>query len=133
MLKDLQSIDTNIILSIILNDEPSQKPKTKALLLNGAEYFVPTLAITEAVFILERSRKMSREMVVESLKLLLDNTFVHYDNHLLDEVFPFYLQHPKLSFNDCVLSFETAKEQREPLWTFDQDFAKQSPTAKLLA
>ena len=128
----LQSIDTNIVLSIILNDEPSQKPKTAKLLLSGAEYFVPTLAITEADFILERVRKINRQVIVRLLRQLLNRNFIHYDNKLLDGVFDFYLAHPKLSFNDCTLSFEAERMQCQPLWTFDKDFAKQSAVTKLL-
>lgn len=132
--EEIQSIDTNIILRLVIGDIPSQREKAVSLLLDGHRYFVSDHVISEAVFTMERgSYKIGRERIIDSLLPVLESKCIIYNKELFDEVFPYYVSHPKLSFIDCLLGFEVAKEQREPLWTFDQDFAKQSPTAKLLA
>lgn len=132
--EEVQSIDTNIVLRLVIGDVPSQRRKAIDLLLDGHRYFVSEHVISEAVFTMERGRyKIGREKIIDSLLPILESKCVVYDKELFDEVFPYYVSHPKLSFIDCLLGFEVAKEQREPLWTFDQDFAKQSPTAKLVA
>lgn len=133
MNKNIQSVDTNILLRLILNDVPAQRARAYKHILNGATYYIPTLALTEVVFTLERGKyRHSRKTIVEALTPLINSSCFIYDKTLLKEVFPFYLSRPSLSFNDCVLSFEVAKLEREPLWTFDKAFAKQSPVAKLL-
>ncbi|MBQ3309633.1 PIN domain-containing protein [Candidatus Saccharibacteria bacterium] len=131
--EDVQSVDTNVILRLVLGDVPSQRKRAINLLLNGHRYFVPEHVISEAVFTMERGQyKIGREKIADSLCSILDNKCIVYDKELFNEVFPYYVSHPRLSFVDCLLGFEVAKTQREPLWTFDQDFAKQSPTAKLV-
>ena len=129
--KDRQTIDTNVLLRLALNDVLSQYEKAARLVTNGNIYYIPTQAITEAVFTMERGKYgLSREAVVEILGSVMGWSCFEYEKDLFDEVFPFYLAHPKLSFNDCLLSFETAQKQMEPLWTFDKNLAKQSPVAK---
>ena len=133
MTKDTQAIDTNILLRLILNDIPAQRRRAYRHVLNGATYYIPTLAITEAVFTLERGHyRFPRPAVVEALTTLIGSSCFSYDRPLLREVFPFYLAHPALSFNDCLMSFDVARRGYEPLWTFDKAFATQSPVAKEL-
>lgn len=132
--KEIQSIDTNVLLRLTLGDVPAQRKRAVDLLLDGHLYYVSDLAITEAIFTMERGfYKIPRDKAADDLLSVLSNSCIIYNNELFDEVFPYYLRHPKLSFNDCVLSFEAARAEREPLWTFDQDLAKQSPVAKLVS
>ena len=133
MRTDTQAIDTNILLRLAIGDVPEQKKRARELVLSGPTFHISTLAVTEAVFTMERnsSYEFSRERIASILETLLSSPCFSYDKALLDEVFPLYVNHPKLSFNDCVLSFETAKFGHEPIWTFDKKFATQSPVAKL--
>lgn len=126
-----ESIDTNIILRLALKDVPGQCLKIQDLLMRqGVSYDIADLAITEAVYVLQREN--SRAEVVDMLKEVLSMPGFNYNAVLFDRVFPMYLEHPQLSFNDCCLAVYAALNQAEPLWTFDQALAKQLGTAKLL-
>lgn len=81
---------------------------------------------------MERGRRIDRKDIVTAISTLLDNSVLSYDRELIDVVFPFYISHPKLSFNDCIIAFEAAKYERGPVWTFDKEFAKQSAVAQLI-
>lgn len=130
-MSNLEAIDTNIILRLILGDNPTHKQKARNLLLSGREFYVDDLAITETVYVLEGEGK-SREAIVHHLTTLLSNDMLHYHADIFAEVFPVYATHPSLSFSDCYLAAKIASLDHEPLWTFDHKFATQSPTAKEL-
>lgn len=131
--KTRESLDTNIILRLILNDVPKQCRKIQDLLMRQqVVYDVADLAITEAAYVLQSGYRLSREQIVEGINRLLNFPGVNYNQNLFGQVFPMYLQHPQLSFNDCCLAGYAALNQAEPLWTFDRALAKESPTAKLL-
>lgn len=126
-----ESLDTNIILRMVLRDVPKQCMAIVDMFMRyGHSYDVADLAITEAVYVLQKT--YARKDVVDMLKAALTLPEIKYNSNLFDQVFPMYLEHPKLSFNDCCLAAYAALNEAEPLWTFDQALAKQSPTAKML-
>lgn len=133
MFKTRESLDTNTILRLMLNDIPEQRNRVIELLIQpGVEYNIPDLAITEAVYVLQEKGK-TRTEIVNYLWNLLKPLNINANFNLFNHVFPMYVKNPKLSFNDCCLSTYAALNQAEPLWTFDQALAKSSPTAKLLS
>lgn len=133
MLKLRESLDTNIILRLALRDVPEQCLKIMDLLMrHGVVYDVTDLAVTEAVYVMQK-QEYARQQIVDMLETTLNDFELRYNKSLFDWVFPMYLACPKLSFNDCCLAGYVALNESEPLWTFDKDLAKQSGTAKLLA
>lgn len=125
-----ESLDTNIILRLALRDVPEQCEKIVDLFMrHGVSYDVADLAITEAVYVLQRDN--TRQEIVEMLSRVLELPDLIYNRNLFERVFPMYLACPKLSFNDCCLAGYAALNQAEPLWTFDKVLAKESGTAKL--
>ena len=127
------SLDTNIILRTILNDIPKQLKLTKQLL--GQEnhtFLVEDVAIMECVHTLEKNYLKTREEIVQDLTDFFSVPNIHYSAEIFSEVYPLYLKHPKLSFNDIYLSVKSESKSAEPLWTFDQKLATQLPSPKLL-
>ena len=132
-LKFHESLDTNIILRFILRDVPTQCLRVQDLFMRqNVTYDVADLAITEAVYVMQNNYGLSREKIVDGLQKLLWFPEINYNRNLFERVFPMYLEHSQLSFNDCCLAGYAALNQAEPLWTFDQALAKESGTAKLL-
>lgn len=130
-LKLNESLDTNIILRLMFRDVPEQCLKIQDLFMRiGVKYHVSDLVITEAVYVAQKS--FSRSEIVDMLKVALSMPRVNYNRNLFDKVFSMYLEHPKLSFNDCCLAVCAELNEAEPLWTFDKALAKESGTAKLL-
>lgn len=132
-LKLKESLDTNVILRLILRDVPEQCSKMQELLMRrDVTYEVADLAITEAVYVMQSVYGLSREKIVDGLRKLLWFPGINYNKVLFERVFPMYLQHPELAFNDCCLAGYAALNEAEPLWTFDRALAKESGTAKLV-
>ena len=121
------SLDTNVILRLILNDVPEQAEKAKELLsAPGAYFYVSDQVVTEVAFVLGGPRYgFSRSMVVRGLNAVLNGERMEYNEPVFTKVFFDYLTHPKLSFNDCYIARTMEQMGRTPLWTFDQKFAKQ--------
>lgn len=127
-----ESLDTNTILRLMLDDVPKQRMKVVELLCRPyVAYHISDLAITEAVYVLQRYGK-TREEIVGYLEGLMKRMNLNVNHALFDRVLPMYLQYPKLSFNDCCLAGYAALNEAEPLWTFDRDLAMQSGTAKMV-
>ena len=126
-----ESLDTNIILRIALRDVPEQCMIILDMFMrHGHIYNVADLAITEAVYVLQQNYK--RTDVIDMLSTTLSLPDINYNKNLFDKVFPMYLKHPKLSFNDCCLAGYAALNNSEPLWTFDRALSQCSDVAMML-
>ena len=129
---NIESIDTNIILRLILGDIPEQRQKALSLLQKPNTLFhIDDLAITEIVYVLQKLN-YTRHEVAENILGVINQPNLLWNKDLFRTIFPAYLHHPALSFNDCYLSAKSAANHSEPLWTFDRQLAKISPTAKEL-
>lgn len=131
-MKHLESIDTNILLRVILGDIPEKRAKALELLARpNTTYYLSSVAITEVAFVMEKQIGYTREEIQENLLRVLEAcSNIQYEEEVLERALAMYVAHPKLSFDDCYLAEEATKHQREPLWTFDHKLAVQSGAAK---
>lgn len=125
------SLDTNILIRLIMTDDKKQHQSALNLILNGNDYYVDDYAVMETVYVLTKEN-YSRTDIAESILDLLSNNVFTYNQKFFMPVFERYLSHPSLSFNDCVLEARAKEKGAVPLWTFDRKFAHQSKTARLL-
>jgi predicted nucleic acid-binding protein len=128
----IESLDTNILIRLILNDIPEQrKIALKLLEKPNTRYNVADLALHEVAYVINGETKGDRKEVSKAIRLILALPNVNCNRVLFSVALPIYESHPSLSFNDCCLATYAAIDQAEPLWTFDKKLATQSPTAKL--
>ena len=129
------SLDTNIIVRLLVSDNLEACKKVLNLLDQKMSFVVSDIAISETIYVLENVYKKSREEIVDLLNFFLTrfSDKVKYNRTLTAAAFPFYLAHPKVSFNDCCLASYAEIDNAEPLMTFDKKLASQHPSAKLLA
>ena len=129
------TLDTNLIIHYIINDVPSQRKAVAKLLADPDKiHTIKDLAISEAVHVFEAHYSQTRENIVANMQKFLEafDDVLDYNCTLFWLVFPYYMRHPALSFNDCMMVFYAEIGQTEPLLTFDKALAKQHPSAKLL-
>lgn len=132
----ISSIDTNLIVRIIACDEPKMRVQAIDLLSEDNHTFrVFPPALIETVYVLETVYNYPRKDIVDKLVFFFarfsDN--IIYDIHITKLAFPLYLEHPQLSFCDCMLSAYAEANNAEPLFTFDKALAKKSASAKLVS
>lgn len=128
------SLDTSVILSVLLGEPANQRDVTWGLLESGSAHQIADLAISEAVYVLEYHYKQTREEIAFEFQnfFLAHNDVLNYNRALMERVFPYYVAHPALSFNDCCLAFYAELNHAEPLFTFDKKLDLQHPSAKEL-
>ena len=128
-----ESIDTNLLLRLILNDIPAQRIAVKKLLSReNVTFIVEDLAISEIIYVLETKLGYDRAAVVETVRLIMNLPNISCNKTLFNLVLPLYLERPKLSFNDCCLAGYAQLSGAKPLWTFDHKMAMQLDAAKEL-
>lgn len=127
-----ETLDTNVLLSLILEGQPHQREKTVRMLADSNRSFlIPDLVFAEAIRVITKQADIPRTKAAEAIFRALSAFYnLSYDLHIVTDVFHDYITHPALSFEDCYLAYCAAKNHAEPLWTFDKKFAKESPTAK---
>ena len=128
----MPSIDTNIILRIILNDVEEQRDEALKLLTKHDKVALADLAVSEAVYVLERALGVSRPAIVELVISLINNQHITMNKTLFRQVLPLYSQHLALSFNDCCLATYAELNNQIPLFTFDKALAKNLDSVQLV-
>lgn len=129
-----ESLDTSIMARLVLGDDEKAVRRISEYLAERPDrkFVIDDVAFSELIYVLEKLRHFSRKDIAAGVEpFLKDYPFV--TNALLDKVLPFYVKHPKLSFNDCYLAFKAEEGKNVPLWTLDQKLAKQAPAAELMA
>ena len=134
-LKISESIDTNVILRLILRDNFSHTRAAYSLLKDHPRvtYHLSDFAIAEIIYVLENHFIFSRSDIILHL-ITIFNKFpnINWNSSRLSVAFDFYLNHPALSFDDCYLAVEAVETSSDPLWTFDKALARQHPAATLV-
>ncbi len=127
------SLDTNVLLRLVVNDVPEQHEASKALFRRTTgRLLVSDAALIEMVFALGRYYLLSRTQIREAVIGLMAQPKIHASGALFKDALALFVKHPKLSFEDCYLAVSAQATDALPLWTFDEKLAKQTSQAKLV-
>lgn len=133
MTKFTGSLDTNVLLRLLLDDIPEQHTAAKKLIGQTTNQFaVADTVIIELVFALDRYYGFSRLQIAEAVDGLMKLKEINCNQVLFEEALPLFINHSGLSFEDCCLAIYAQLNEAEPLWTFDKKLANQVSRAKLL-
>lgn len=128
------SLDTNILLRLLLNDIPEQHAAAKELMHRASGQFaIADTAVIELAFVLERHYGFSRLQIAEALDGLMRLKEINCNRVLFENALPVFTKHSGLSFEDCCLSSYAKLNKAEPLWTFDKKLANQASNAMLVS
>ncbi|HSX02059.1 MAG TPA: PIN domain-containing protein [Candidatus Saccharimonadia bacterium] len=133
MAKLAGSVDANVLLRLILNDVADQhKAAVELFQYAPGQFAVADVAVIELAFVLARHYGFTREQIREAIDGVMALAEVNCNRLLFEKVLPLFVKHPKLSFEDCCLVVYAELNETEPLWTFDQKLASQTPGAQLV-
>ena len=130
--KQTPSLDTNVLLRLIVRDNAQMLEKARKLLDEHEVFAVADQAIIEIVYVLGGHYGYSRHEVADVVKALIDNQHLNLNRPLFERVLPHYRKHSSLSFTDCCLEAYATLNQQTPLYTFDTKLAKQLTGARLI-
>ena len=130
----IEHIDTNIIIRLIVGDDPKNYKKAKKLVSQKNTTFIfEDAAMMEVVYVLSgKNYNYSREEIVAGVSLVSKFDNICFNKGLIEDALNLYVDHPKLSFVDCYLAATTAITDEKPLWTLDHKLATQCPVAREL-
>ena len=124
----MPSIDTNILLRIILRDNTKQLARARDLLGRHATFAVADIAIIELEYILTGYYKYSRQEFSDIVtKLLISNQHITMNRQLFERALKLYMKYPTESFDDCCLAVYARLNNQTPLYTFDKKMARDLP------
>lgn len=128
----MRSLDTNIVLRLLLKDVSHQYTQVIALLDASRDN---SLSIADAVFfecvwILSGSYyAFERELIGKLVLQITEIPQINCNQVMLQRAVPLYVAHPAISFIDAYLSVYAELNNAVPLLTFDKKLATQLPQA----
>jgi predicted nucleic-acid-binding protein len=133
-IKDIEHIDTNIVVRLITGDNPKQYKKAKKLVCKKNKTFIfEDSAMMEVVYVLSgKIYNYPRNKIAEGIKLISRFESIYYNKGLIEDSLNLYVANPSLSYVDCYLTAVTNLSGEKPLWTFDHKLALKCPVAKEL-
>lgn len=128
----MPSLDTNVLLRLILRDNESMVADVMRLLKRFEEFAVADLVLAEVEYVLTGYYRYDRIAVANVFENLANNQHLNLNRMLLKRVLPAYVKYPAVSFDDLCLEAYAYLDKQTPLYTFDKKLAGQLPHAELI-
>lgn len=120
------SLDTNILLRLLLGDVADQTSAVDKLLESGGKFEIADAALIELVFVLEKIYKFERSLIGENILGIVRNQQFICNRELFERAVPLYLENNRLSIMDSALLIYARLNRATPLFSFDKDSIKLS-------
>ena len=126
----MRSLDTNVVLRLLLQDSPEQAARVAKLFAASKPN---SLVVADAVFfevawvLAGPAYRLSREVVAAALQQIAAIPQVSCNRPLIERAVPLYRQHAQLSFIDICLAVHAELNGATPLLSFDRALARQLP------
>lgn len=128
------SLDTNVLVRLVIGDVPAQRQAARELIMNAEQSIhVADLALSEAIFVFQRYYEMTRPQVADAVRGLMDIETIQCSRSIFGAALAEYVAHPALSFEDCYLAAAAQHHKATPLYTFDKTLANQVEGVALVA
>ncbi len=119
----MRSADTNVLVRLVAQDDPSQTRIAKAFVQGGV--WVSHIALTECVWVLRSAFRFDPSRVANAVEWLLAHDSLSFQEPtIVIAALKLFQKRPSLGFTDCMM-LETARHAGHlPFGTFDRDLAK---------
>jgi len=126
----MRALDTNVLVRLIVRDEPLQTASAEAFVESGA--WVSLVALVETIWVLKSTYGLTSAALIATLESVLDN-----DRLILQEPAAVMAaldecrRQPALGFPDCLILELARKAGHLPLGTFDRRLGRVEGAQKL--
>ncbi|AMM23395.1 PIN domain-containing protein [Variovorax sp. PAMC 28711] len=119
----MRAIDTNVLVRLLVRDDPKQVETTEAFV--GGSAWVSQLVLAETLRVLESVYDRTPAQLAAALEILLAHeTLTLQDADTIGAALANFRQRPALGFSDCLVLEIALKAGHTPLGTFDKDLSK---------
>lgn len=122
------SLDTNILVRFLLNDDQVQAKKVydflKEIELKKDQVFISTLVILELLWVLESAYKINRKEIINSLDQLTLMPIIKFENLKAIQAFIHDALNSNFDLSDLLIAHCSAQHNCSHVLTFDNKAAK---------
>ena len=126
----MRAIDPNVVVRLIVRDDPRQIASAESFIQGGA--WASVLALAEATWVLTTVYKLSSSDLATGVEMLLSHhDLVLQDPETVVVALKMFRAKPALGFSDCLMLHLARKAGHLPLGTFDRKLATVEGAHKL--
>jgi len=119
----MRAIDTNVLVRLIVRDDPLQADAAEDFVQNGA--WVSVLVLAEATWVLSSVYEMTPKDLAKVIDMLLQHRqLALQDAATVAGALELFRARPALGFSDCLVLQWARDAGNVPLCTFDRNLAK---------
>jgi predicted nucleic-acid-binding protein len=119
----MHTVDTNILVRLLVRDDAKQVIAAEAFVENGA--WVSHLVLVETIWVLEAIYARTLRQLANAIALLLNHTSITLqDVDVVALALANFQARPALGFSDCMVLEIARKSGHLPLGAFDKGLAK---------
>jgi predicted nucleic-acid-binding protein len=124
------ALDTNVLIRVLVADDPKQTPLAERLLRQAAEEgehcFISDPVLCEAEWVLDRSYRVPRTEILAAFEnLLARQTLFSFENPVLVRKALDAYQQGKADFSDFLIGAKAEARGARTTFTFDRALARQ--------
>ncbi|HUR79699.1 MAG TPA: type II toxin-antitoxin system VapC family toxin [Thermoanaerobaculia bacterium] len=124
----MNAVDTNVVVRVLLRDDPVQAEIADAFVAGGA--WISHLVLIETIWVVRKQR--DHAATVGAVDMLLEHEhFVIQESRVVAEALNLYRDRPAVSFSDCLILATARQAGHLPLATFDFALSRLPGTARL--
>ena len=130
------AVDTNILIRLLVRDDPGQTALAERLLQEaadaGEQCFISDPVLCEVEWVLESSYQATREDILAAMQeLLAGDLFVFEDREVLRQVIARF-QESKADLPDCLIGAKARARGARTTYTFERVLAKEQGFTRLV-
>jgi predicted nucleic-acid-binding protein len=126
----MRAVDTNVLVRLIVRDDPKQVAAAESFVADGA--WVSVLALAEATWVLSSAYELDNRRIATAVEMLLEHgQLVLQDADVAMAALARLRRNPALGYSDCLLVELARKAGHVPLGTFDRNLGKTEGAMRL--
>ena len=122
------ALDTNVLLRILLNDDPKQSRQAQAVVARavglGEDVLLPDIVLCEVEWVLSSAFGLPRARVVATLRRLLEGTEFTFANRTAVGAAVASYERGRADFSDYLIGATASAAGASTTFTFDRDLRK---------
>ena len=119
----MRAVDTNVLVRLIVRDDPAQVEKAEAFVAHGA--WVSRIVLAETVWVLESVYGLDRAQIATVVTMLVEHDRVTLqDEDVIRSAHSAFERNRSVDFTDCLVVEAARKAGHLPVGTFDKAMSR---------
>ena len=126
----MRAVDTNVLVQLIVRDDPDQVQRAEAFIAPGA--WISHLVLAEAVWVLESVYNLSANGIATVVGMLMEHDqLALQDRDVVEKALQDFKKLPSIGFADCLIVQIARKLGHRPIGTFDKSMSRLDDVSRL--